>query len=697
MLRLRRLCTLLLALAACGGDDDVAPPSPIDATLSDGTRVAIDASGQLSLSLDGRPLLSTAPGQALTARTFDEEIISQVGTWNFLRENVEAFSIDQYSAGTFSGDIVTATYEGAGVTANVLIEPAAGLEATRIRWSVSGLPELDSVALPIACDDEARFYGFGEQYNAADQRGEQFGLFVTEQGIGREPDKPPFGINGGRHTTYFPMPYWLDARGHGVLVRTSQRVLVDLCATDEAVAWIELDAGEPLELLVFHGPTPLDVIRQLSDEVGRPTAPPSWAYELWIGAQGGRDAIVAEADALEAANIPAGVLWVQDWTGQRDNLDGGSGVQYRWTADDALYPDLSGMIGELEGRGYRFLGYANPFIDPGLMHYPEMEAQGLLIQTETGITYDFFAPNGSSSHPDLTNEATREYIKGFLRAMVQDLGMDGWMADFGEWNPVDAVLSDGRDPIAHHNEFPIEWHRLWREVMDELRPDGDFVVFARSGFTGVQAVSQVHWIGDQEADFSPHDGLPTVVPAMLNLGISGVPFVTHDIAGFSGGPSTKELFMRWVELGAFTPIMRTHEGANKDDNWSWEKDQETTDHFRRFALVHDALAPDFMALADEASASSAPILRHVMLVFPNDPQSLAVDDQFMIGEQLLVAPVVEQGATSREVYLPPGTWFHVWSGQEHTGGATVTVDAPIGSPPVFSFGEDRADLRAIAP
>lgn len=518
MAHLRPLCTILLAVTACGGEDATAPPSPIDATLSDGSRVVIDTTGQVSLSLDGRPLLATAPGQALTARTFDEEVISQVGTWNFLRDNVETFAIGAYTSGTFSGDTVTARFEGAGATAELVIQPTAGLEATRMEWTISGLPELGSIALPVACDEEATFYGFGEQYNAADQRGEQFDLFVTEQGIGREPDKPPFGINGGPHTTYFPMPYWLDARGHGVLVRTSQRVVVDLCASDEAVAWVELDANEPLELLVFHGPTPLDVIRQLSDEVGRPSAPPDWAYELWIGAQGGRDAILAEADALEAANIAAGVLWVQDWTGQRDNLDGGSGVQYRWVADDELYPDLAGMIGELRTRGYRFLGYANPFIDPGLMHYPEMEAQGLLIQTETGITYDFFAPNGTSSHPDLTNEATREYIKGFLRAMVQDLGMDGWMADFGEWNPVDAVLSDGSDPIAHHNEFPIEWHRLWREVMDELRPDGDFVVFARSGFTGVQSVSQVHWIGDQEANFSPHDGLPTVVPAMLTSG-----------------------------------------------------------------------------------------------------------------------------------------------------------------------------------
>src|SRR5690606_25935047 len=155
------------------------------------------------------------------------------------------------------------------------------------------------------------------------------------------------------------------------------------------------------------------------------------------------------------------------------------------------------------------------------------------------------------------------------------LHMDGFMADFGEWAPLDAVYASGADPRAEHNLYPVRWHASWRGLFDEIRPDGDYVVFARSGYTGVHAVAQVYWVGDQEADFSPHDGLPTVLPAMLSLGLSGIPFVTHDIAGFSGGPSTKELYMRWTELGAFTPIMRTHEGNKRDENWSYHADAET--------------------------------------------------------------------------------------------------------------------------
>jgi alpha-glucosidase len=270
------------------------------------------------------------------------------------------------------------------------------------------------------------------------------------------------------------------------------------------------------------------------------------------------------------------------------------------------------------------------------------------------------------------------------------------MSDFGEWAPLDAVVSDGSDPLRYHETFPVSWHRQWRTVMDELRPDGDFAVFARSGSTGVHEVAQIYWIGDQECDFEATDGLPTVVPAMLNLGLSGIPFVTHDIAGFSGGPSTKELFMRWTELGAFTPIMRTHEGSDKENNWRWESDEETIAHFRRFARIHVALGEELQVLAELAAQRGTPMVRALMLEFPDDAQTHGISDSFLLGPDLLVAPVVEAGASTREVYLPAGaSWFHVWSGDTFGGGETVTVPAPLGQPPVFSRDVDRPDLRAI--
>jgi alpha-glucosidase len=355
------------------------------------------------------------------------------------------------------------------------------------------------------------------------------------------------------------------------------------------------------------------------------------------------------------------------------------------------------MVDLLHQGGHRFLGYANPFVALPLEHYPEMEADGLLIGSaeDASMPYIHTAPIGIASHPDLTNPETQAYVQGYLTEMVSTYGMDGWMADFSEWIPFDAQFSDGSDARDVHNVYPRMWQEQTRTVMDELRPDGDWVMFARAGWPGVQQVSQIHWIGDQEADWSPYDGLPTVVPAMTNLGLSGVPITTHDIAGFSGGPSTKELWLRWTELGAFTPIMRTHEGNDKLENWSWEKDTETTEHFARFARIHEALAPEIVDLAALAADTSMPIVRHMLIEFPSDPMVADLSDQYMLGPNLLVAPITEEGATSREVYLPEGTWFHVWTGDSYEGPQTLSIDAPIGSPPVFSLGADREDLRAI--
>ncbi len=700
----------LLALGAASCGPSTIPPATH--VLGDGTRVEVAADGSLALfDGDGHALGGTAPGHGPLARTFAQRVTMLQGFYTFRRTGVTDTTFSTFEGSEFLDGSVTLRFSSpTGARARLIVrvetpDVATSLELVVDEGVTPGDGEL-SYVLPFACAPDASFAGFGAQYHQTDQRGESFPLWVEEQGIGRTGRGP---IAGNEHTTYFPMPWWIDWRGFGVLVDTTARVGVDLCATDTDAAWVEVEHRDPaatneqrsLRTLVFHGPTPRELLGQLGDRVGRPPVPPAWAFSPWIGMQGGRDAVLEEVQALEDAEVPFSAVWVQDWPGGRIILGDIYDLYYRWVADEMLYPDLAGLVSDLRARssvggrdGIRFLAYANSFVIEGLDHFDEMAAMGLLPTEADGMPYSFGITVSQGSVADFTNPATYAYVNGYLREMVSRYGFDGWMADFGEWLPPDATIHEG-DAALVHNDYPRLWHHASREVFDELRPDGDWVVFSRSGWTGDHSEQQIVWIGDQEADFEETDGLPTVVPALLNLGLSAVPYVTHDIAGYSGGPSTKELYQRWTELGAFTTFMRTHEGLNAGANWNWNSDAETTAHFRRFAHVHEALVPEFQALAEDAHTTSVPPLRHLALVFPDDVASRAISDQFMIGDTLLVAPVVHEGETSREVYLPPGTWFHVWTGATHEGGRTITIDAPIGSPPVFSLGTDRAELRAI--
>lgn len=697
---------LLAVAVGCGGSDG-------GETSSGDVQIEAGEDGTVEVIVGGRVLFALAPGGPI-ARNFSETFFGNPETFTRTEEVVDPLSVT-----SVTNDVTGATVQYAnadGSRSATLVATAVSEEASEFTLELAGATA-DSLAVGIRCDENGTFHGFGEQYNGTNQRGEKFQLLVTEGGIGRDGSG---AAAGNEHTTYFPMPYYMDARGFGALFDTKRRVLVDLCATDQDIAWVEVVSGAPVVWRVFHGPTPVDVIRQLADLVGRPAQPPLWAYSLWIGSQGGRDAVLEHVDDLEAAGIPVSAMWVQDWGGVRINFDGGFGVRYVWEPRETCipdefcpvnedcsvcYPEFGEMVSGLHDRGYRFLTYVNPFIvkDPGLTgaddpRFTAMEEMGLLVNDEEGGTYlpvvGVNIPE-LSAHPDFSNPETVDFIAESLANVVRDYGVDGWMADFGEWIPLDAVASDGSDGVERRNMFPVDWQRATREAMSSVRPDGDWAMIARSGFTGVQDVAQIHWAGDQQTTWDEPDGFPTVVPALINMGLAGQPFVTHDIAGFgrSDGPSTKELYQRWTELGAFTPIMRTHQGADKVNNWRWDTDEETTAHFRKFTFVHCALMNEFVTLAAESESTGAPILRHMMLNFPNDPDTWNLSDQFMLGDSLLVAPVLTEGAVSRVMYFPAGKWFDVWNGNDIRGPVTVEVPAPIGRPPVYALDEDRDDLR----
>src|SRR5690606_34268743 len=283
------------------GDDTVGSPP------ADGVRVELGANGEATLVVDDRETI-TLGAQGAVARDFEERYAGGAGIYRVTRLGESTRELDVFEGVETSAGVVELRWASAdGATRGRTRFEASdgpGLEgrATHIRFTLDQGGEASSLALPIRCDEGGSFHGFGGQYNQSDQRGEAFRLMVSEQGIGRDPsveESLPLILQGDEHTSYFPMPWYLDRRGFGVLFETPRPVEVDLCASDTNTAWFEVIDGRPVELQVFHGPTPAEVVDELGAHVGRPASPPEWAFLPWIAAQGGRDAVLAEVEALE--------------------------------------------------------------------------------------------------------------------------------------------------------------------------------------------------------------------------------------------------------------------------------------------------------------------------------------------------------------------------------------------------------------
>lgn len=669
------ILALWLAAAAC------APTQEVLWTIGDWQLRADD--GALRISHGERDGLLRL--RSVHADFFEPEVSSLFGFFRFERTESASRQLDLHwrdGVLLLGGRAVTAAEGPAGDLHLQFPGAGAGLR------------------LQFDCGREDRFWGFGEQYNFVDLRGREVPIWVQEQGVGRA-ENPSAPWIGRLTDSYFPMPWFLDpARGFGLLVTNTTYSEFDLCHENPTRWSVEVWDPGGVGLRLFPGPTPRAVVSQLTGQLGRPQRPPpDWALGgVWLAAQGGSESVRTRVETALKEEIPVSAVWVQDWVGLRNFGGENFGVRYRWRWDRELYPGLPTMIADFAAEGVRFLGYFNPFVLPEFEHWDTGAAEGWLVRDANEDPYRFQIITFEGGLLDVGHPDAGAWFQGYAEVAL-DLGMRGWMADFGEWLPWDARIHGGAAPRLH-NLYPLQWHRLHREVLEDRFPDGDFVLLTRAGYTGSQSVAQIVWAGDQEADWSEEDGLPTVVTAGLTLGLAGIPFFTHDIAGFSGGPSDRELFQRWTELGAFSPVMRTHDGLRKFDNHRFDSDVTTLTHFRRMARIHAAMLPLWRTLAAEAVESGLPVLRHTVLVDPNWPQALTAHRQWMIGDDLVFAPVTAPGVDAVEICLPAGRWQALAGGAAVDGRHCRTVPAPIGEPAVWvregAWPEVLAAIRAIS-
>ncbi len=533
-------------------------------------------------------------------------------------------------------------------------------------------------------------------------KGRRLPIWAGEQGIGRGSQPITWALNraapgcgGNWTTTYTAVPFYLSTHGRGFALENAEYLVFDMTEKDRVTTevWSNSVRGR-----IVTGGTPLDVLKNYTTWSGRMAPLPAWTQQgALLRTRGGSGEARKKLDAALAAGAKIAALWIEDWAGERETAFG-LRMLWNWSPDPLLYPDWSQLVKEIHARGVRVMIYFNPFLaDPAgwpgqrTNLYARAKAAGLLVTKVDGSIYPVGNGGFEAGLVDLSNPAAHKFIKKVMREQLA-LGVSGWMADFGEALPYDAHLHSG-DARTFHNQYPYEWAKLNREALQESGREGDALFFNRSGNARSPSQTMAFWIGDQNTTWDAHDGIKTVVPGLLSGGLSGYQLEHIDTGGWLslalpavGFARSKELEQRWLELGAFTALYRLHHTNRPDKNWQYDSDKETLALFARMTRLFAALGPYRNAVMEEGGKTGAPLIRHLLLHYGDDAAALQQNQEFLIGSDVLVAPVVDKGQTKVTVYLPAGKWVHAWSGKAYGrngAGMNVTVDAPIGTPAFF--------------
>ena len=351
--------------------------------------------------------------------------------------------------------------------------------------------------------------------------------------------------------------------------------------------------------------------------------------------------------------------------------------------------NVSGLpkkIKEINANGIKFLGYVNPYLVNDGELYKEGREKGYFATKADGSDYLVDFGEFYCGVVDLTNPEAFEWFKDIIKEYTLGIGIDGWMADFGEYLPTDDIcLYSGKSPMIEHNHWPVLWAKCNYEAVKESGKLGDVVYFMRAGGAGSQKYCTLLWAGDQSVDFTIHDGLASVICGALSAGMMGCGLTHSDIGGYTSlfdNTRTKELFLRWAEMAMFTPFMRTHEGNRPDTNFQYYDDEDTMERLARLVDVYTMLAPYTKTLVEENADSGHPVQRPLFMHYESDEKAYDIQYEYLFGRDMLIAPVYEQDKHEWDVYLPQDEWVHLWTGEEYHGGE-ITVSAELGYTPAF--------------
>jgi len=547
--------------------------------------------------------------------------------------------------------------------------------------------------LRFEAEEREHVTGGGEQFSALDLRGRIYPIWTREQGVGRNKLTEVTrladaldGSGGDYHTTFFPQPTFVSSRMYFAHLENYSYCELDFREKDfhELSVW-----NTAISLVLASGDGYAAVLEKLTGLLGRQPELPEWAMKgMWLGVQGGTERAVSLLDKCREGGMDVSAVWIQDWEGKRITSFG-KRLQWDWRWNKELYPGLDRVIAEDSGTAW--MGYINPYLVDGGVLFAEAKEKGYFVKNSEGEDYLFDFGEYNCGVVDLTMPAAFDWYKGVIKTNLIGMWFKGWMADFGEYLPADAVCFGGSG-MEMHNKWPMLWAKCNRLAVEESDMLGECVFFMRAGAAGSQRYSTLTWAGDQCVDWSADDGLPSVITSALTLGMSGYGLHTCDAGGYTTLfhlRRDKELLLRWLEFACFSPVIRTHEGNRPDSNVQVYSETDIIKQTARLTGIHDMLLPYLKECVKENTEKGVPVMRPLFFEAPDCDRAYERDNfSYMLGDGLLVAPVTVPNSASRAVWLPDGEWKHLWSGKSFPGGECC-VEAPLGKPPVFYKAEGK--------
>ncbi len=539
--------------------------------------------------------------------------------------------------------------------------------------------------------DDEQVYGMGEKTGPLNKRGIQLGGASYAMW-----NSDTYGYNESTDPIYASVPFFMvvrRGRAHGIFLDNTYRSSFDFGRQYRGLLSFGAQGGE-LNYYFIDGPAPRQVVERFTALVGRAPLPPLWSlgYHQCRYSYYPESKVRLIADTFREKRIPADTIWLDI-----HYLD-----QYApFTWDKQRFPDPGRMIAELKGKGFRVVPIVDPHPkkEPGTHVYDSGIAGGHFVKKADGSLYEapVWPSQGErtpapSVFPDYSAPATREWWGSLFKPLV-DLGVAGIWNDMNEpavfqgptWTfPLEVRHNNEGEPSDHrriHNVYGMLMTQGTREGLLRLRPTERPFVLTRASFAGGQRYAAI-WPGDNTSDWTT---LRSSIPLLLNLGLSGFGFAGTDIGGFAEVPSA-ELFTRWLQLGVFHPFMRTHTtfGTPDQEPWSYGTRHEAVN--RRAIELRYELLPHLYTVIHEMSETGIPAMRPLFLEYPDDPETYALEDEFLVGADLLVAPVLREAALERSVYLPKGEWYDFWSGAKFEGGRRIAVAVTLESIPIFVRG-----------